>query len=286
MNFGVGLFLFLSGILSNIEQWNPRKRITKVLIPYLLWTLIYVLIANIHQISAVPLEYLKRVCLADSASMMYYIFVYVQFTLLIPLIDKIARSRYKCLGFVITPIEIILMRYIPLTMGFNFCPYLLSLRPISCLGWFSYFYLGYVVGNGLIEIKFSNRTLIIIWIVSVVLQFGEGYILYGFDIINCGTQLKLTAVLSGVIFCLIAYRYVFGNYELKCSKCKLLKLIGDDSFGIYFGHIAVMTVLQQIPFYLQYVIYPINAVITVIVTLFCVEIGKKALGKYAVYLAL
>ena len=33
LNFSVGLFLFLSGLLSNACNWKPLKRIKKVVIP-------------------------------------------------------------------------------------------------------------------------------------------------------------------------------------------------------------------------------------------------------------
>lgn len=42
LNFSVGLFIFLSGMLSNASYWKPWKRIKKVLIPYLIWTAVYV----------------------------------------------------------------------------------------------------------------------------------------------------------------------------------------------------------------------------------------------------
>ena len=34
--FVVGLFLFISGYLSNSEEWNYRERLIKVIIPYFL----------------------------------------------------------------------------------------------------------------------------------------------------------------------------------------------------------------------------------------------------------
>ena len=44
LNFCVGLFLFLSGMMSDARRWNPGKRVAKVLIPYGVWTLIYVVL--------------------------------------------------------------------------------------------------------------------------------------------------------------------------------------------------------------------------------------------------
>ena len=46
LNFSVGLFLFLSGMLSCADKWKPRKRIMKIVIPYVIWTLLYVILHN------------------------------------------------------------------------------------------------------------------------------------------------------------------------------------------------------------------------------------------------
>lgn len=161
LNFSVGLFLFLSGMLSDVSKWNPKKRIVKVLIPYAIWTLIYVILSNVNTLSAIPMSYVINLLTGKGAAIMYYIFIYCEFTLLIPIIDKLARSRYKWIGFVIAPAEIVIMRSIPLVFGIEIPILLSTIRSISCLGWFTYFYLGYLLGNNMIQLKISMQKLII-----------------------------------------------------------------------------------------------------------------------------
>lgn len=283
LNFSVGLFLFMSGMLSDAKKWNPRKRIFKVLIPYIIWTLVYVMFSEHDEISNIPVTYIKQLITARASGMMYYIFVYCEFTLLIPFIDRLAKSKYKYVGFFISPIEIILMRLLPLIFDVQMNNYIDIVKNISCLGWFTYFYLGYLLGNSMITLKISTRKLSIYWGLSIILQIIEGYIYFYMGESNCGTQLKLTAVLSGVIFCVLAYRFIHSERKL---DIKMLYLLGNSSFGIYFSHMAVMTILGVVPFYLKYVIYPFNAVVTILVSYVCVSIGKKVLGKYSRYLAL
>lgn len=134
LNFSVGLFLFMSGMLSNAEKWNPKNRILKVIIPYSIWTLIYVVISSYSTPLQIPLLFIKELVLGNAAAIMYFIFVYCEFTLLIPLIDKLARSKYRYLGFVITPIEIIVMRLIPMLVDIDFNGYIAAARNLSCLG--------------------------------------------------------------------------------------------------------------------------------------------------------
>lgn len=138
INFAVALFLFLSGILTDINRWNPRKRLIKVLIPYILWTFIYCVLRTCKTPTQIPLQFIKMLFTASGAAVMYYIWVYCQFTLFTPIMDKLAKSRYKYIGFCISPLEIIIMRLIPLIMGFEWNSYISIMMSVSCLGWFSY----------------------------------------------------------------------------------------------------------------------------------------------------
>lgn len=282
-NFSVGMFLFLSGMLSCAKNWNPLKRIMKICIPYFIWTLIYVLLKNYNSLSQISIVYIKNLITGRSAAVMYYVFVYCELTLLIPMIDKLARSKYKWIGFLITPIEIIVMRLIPLILGNDMNEYVSLLMDLSCLGWFTYYYLGYLLGNGIIKIKSSTSKIVLLWICSIVLQILEGYWYYSMGDLNCGTQNKLTAILSGVLFILLAYKYIETENTL---APKTLRFLGGYSFGIFFSHLAVMSVLNLIPFYRNIIIYPFNAIITITITLICAVIGKKLLGRIAKYFAL
>lgn len=284
LNFPVGLFLFLSGMLSNARNWKPRKRIAKVMIPYVLWTLIYVVIYNLFDPVAIPMEFLKNLVTADAAGMLYYIFIYCEFTLLIPVIDKLARSKYRYLGFLITPAEIILMRMIPLMTQWYVLPgFLRTLRGISCLGWFTYFYLGYLMGNDLLTVRQSTKTWAGILAASIPLQMLKTGWQLSAGVANCGTQMKLSTVLTGVCAAVLAYRFVHGE---KGYRSKTLEFIGDNSFGIYFSHCAVMWLLEILPFYSSLVRFPLNVVAVVAVNLGFIVLGKQILGKYGRYLGL
>lgn len=283
LNFSVGLFLFLSGYLSNVKKWNVKKRLTKVLIPYTIWTFIYTILHNMSSPKLIPLSFITGFVMANSAAVMYYIFVYCEFTILIPLIDKLGKSKYKYLGFVIAPIEIIVMRLMPIVFGYQLNTYLNLIKGISCLGWFTYYYLGYLIGNGYINIRQSTKKLIGLLIASILLEFVEGYWYLTKGIVDCGTQLKLTSILTGSIFVLLAYKYLKSENNIKSN---VLHLLGDNSFGIYFSHRAIMLVLGYIGIYNEWVCYPFNAIIVIVLNLLCISIGKKILGRYSKYLAL
>ena len=153
------------------------------------------------------------------------------------------------------------MRLIPQVAGIEINKYIAIIMSISCLGWFTYFYLGYLLGNDLIKIKVSSPKLIIALVGAIIVQIVEGYWYYLMGNQNCGTQLKLTSVLTGCIFTILVFRYIESEKDL---KIKVLFILGECSFGIYFSHLAIMSVLNIIPFYSKIAIYPINAIIALI----------------------
>ncbi|MBR6407319.1 MAG: acyltransferase [Clostridia bacterium] len=282
LNFAVGLFLFISGMLSSSDRWKPWKRIKKVAVPYLIWTMIYVLLKNFETPSLIPKSFVVNLLTGKSAAMMYYVFVYIELTLLIPLIDKLARSRFKLIGFIISPLEIIIMRLIPLIAGYEMNKYVAAVMSLSCLGWFSYFYLGYLLGNGLLKINVSKPKLYVMLAIAFLLQIAEGYWYYSMGSQNCGTQLKLSSVLTGCVLMILIFDFIGSERH---GGNRPLHLLGDCSFGIYFSHMAFMLILSMIPWYSEYVFYPLNAIIILLISCCFVLIGKRLLGKFGRYLA-
>ena len=280
-NFAVGLFLFLSGMLSSIDTWNPIKRIRKVLIPYVIWTFIYTVLNGARFPKQIAVEFFLSLLLGNSAPMMYYCFIYCELTILLPLVDILAKSKYRLLGFCVTPTEIILLRLVPLVFGMNVNSSFQTILNLSCVGWFMYYYLGYLLGNKLIEIKLSTRTILILLLASIPIQVLEGYWYYIIGDINCGTQLKLSAILTGSLFSILAYKLIYS----KRISASFLKILGDHSFGVYFSHIAVMKCLEFIPRYSELCVFPLNAGVTVIVSLILVQFLRKLFGKYAMLFA-
>lgn len=280
LNFAVGLFLFLSGLLTTNQNWHPQKRLKKILIPYVLWTLIYVALTNYQSGYMLPVIYFKKLLTGQSAAIMYFIFVYAELTLMVPVIDKLAHSKYKFLGLLISPIEIIFMRTIPILSGYQFNDFFSTVMSISFLGWFTYYYLDYLLGNNLIGLKFPTIRLVFVYMISIVLQIFEGLLYYNIGVENCGTQLKITSLFSGILLILLSYKYISSNNSEQIKENKILKLLGDYSFGIYFSHLAVMMILNKIPSYSTYIIYPLNALMTCIFCILCVFIGRTILGKH------
>jgi peptidoglycan/LPS O-acetylase OafA/YrhL len=275
INFGVAMFIFLSGYLTKIENDNwiafYKKRIIRVLIPYIIWSILYT-ISNGVDVTLIIFNLITT----KSSAQLYYVFVYIQFVILTPLLGKLIQSKYRWIGWLIAPVSMIVFRYYWLFNGIQINKYVSTLGSVCCLSWFSYYYLGLLLGNKIKICTYSQKKLSLFCIISIALQMVDGYGWLQLGEANCGTQIKLTSFLTSTLCILLAYKFI-NNDSFK-PKSKLLVLIGDCSFGIYLSHMLIMKVLLHIPYYSS-IPYVINSIMVLIISLICVIIGKKICGK-------
>ena len=286
INFAVATFIFLSGYLTKTDNDNWLKfyirRITRVLVPYIIWTAIYS-IPDIR--SAGPSALVKNLLCANATTTLYYIFVYIQFVLLTPLLGKLAKSPYRHLGWLIAPLSVILFKYIPVFGDIQLGKHIELFWNDACLGWFTFYYLGLILGNRIIDRQFNIRNLAVLYCASLLLQMAEGYLWFTVDPAGCGSQLKLSSILSSTIFMLIIYCVLErcasrGNRGSNEPKSRLLCSIGDYSFGIYLVHMMVLNGLQHLEFY-SAIPYPITSLIVLSVSFIFCYISSAVLGKKA-----
>ena len=274
VNICVPLFLFFSGYLTRIDgrDWRAfyKKRIIRVIIPYLIWTFIYTLESgNIAKL-------LNNILMASGASHMYYILVYIQFVLLTPLLAVLAKSKYLHLGWFVAPIFIIFYKYIPLMGGYRLNGYVNMACWNACLGWFTFYYLGLTLGNRIIEKRYSLRVLIVLYLISVILQMGESYAWLLTGTSNPGGILKMTGLLTGALFSLIVYTVLQqGGFEV---KSRFMLLVGEYSFGIYLCHVLFRHLLKLTPFFTR-VPFIVNSVLVLVLSLALCYFGNKLLGE-------
>ncbi|MBR1946572.1 MAG: acyltransferase [Bacteroidaceae bacterium] len=276
INFSVATFLFLSGYLTKIENDNwyafCKKRIIRVIIPYIIWTTVYTLPQILSGGSILLLA--KNLITAKSAAIMYYILVYIQFVLLTPLLGNLAKSKYRHLGWFITPIYTLIFKYYVLFTGCENV-YVSQFWYTPCFVWFTYYYLGLLLGNKIINSKYSLKTLVLLYIASIALEMVEGYGWFLLGSVNCGSSLKLSSALASSIFILIVYNVLNKHINI---KSKFLSSLGDYSFGIYLCHIMIMMVLTRI-YYYTIIPYPLTSVIVILISWVFCYIGNRVLGN-------
>nr|WP_277988504.1 acyltransferase family protein [Enterococcus sp. DIV0660C] len=261
LNHAVPLFLYLSGINSSMENYKPKKRVKKVVFSYIIWSLIYTLLYNYGEPQLFRKFFLSLVTF-NSASGMYFIPVYIQLTLLIPIIDKMGSSRYKSIFLLISPIETFFSRIIPIFSGYHFSNLMANIRINSCLPWFSFFYLGYLVGNNKIYMKKKKeKKMILLYVILLFLSFFEGYLLFQYSPEVGVSALKLSSVLASMVFLMMISKVIKCKKKIKID---VLKYIGDYSFSIFFLHLVIIQVFNRSQ---MYRLFPFNALVVLIISL-------------------
>lgn len=278
VNFSVAAFLFLSGYLTKTENKNwgsfYKKRITRVLIPYVIWTLIYTCAGFVF--NGVDLKRLVINLLTTNANgTLYYVFVYIQFVLLTPLLGKLAKSKFSWVGWLVTPLCMVI-KYYWLINNIEPNKIINNIWTVSCVGWFTFYYMGLLLGNGILKKKYNIKGLFAAYFLSVIVQMLEGGLWLHLGDGNCGTQAKFSSYLTSAIAILIIHWYI-TNDNMRGDN-KFLITVGNYSFGIYLSHIMVINVLNKIPYY-SYVPVIINSAIVFAITLVGVIVGRKILGK-------
>lgn len=200
--------------------------------------------------------------------------------LLIPVTFKLLQSRFSKLGWFVTPVSIFLIRYISLwfniELGFPFQGELFAF-------WFGFYYLGVSLKNGYINLQLSKKCLTNLCLFSLIIQGVEGFIWYwmgNFDMAT--TQLKMSSIITTGLYCIRAYIYIeAGDLNLNEQPVilkKFLKVLGDNSFGIYLSHMLIIRILNKLVPTVN--MFPINAIFVIMISTVCVMMAHRILGKY------
>lgn len=279
INFAVPTFLFISGYLTTIENSNwklfCRKRIIRVIIPYIIWTFIYTSINFIGK-NFEPKKYITHLLTAKGSVTLYYIFVYIQFVIFTPILGKLAKSKYKYLGFIISPLSVLIEYYWFLSKS-DPNKLISTLYNICSLCWFNYYYLGLLLGNKIIQKQFNIKKLLFIYTIAIIIQMLESFWWFKLgETTNGGSQIKLSACLTSCIFILIAYWYINNVNITKTNK--YLVLIGDYSFGIYLSHLLFILLLKHFTFYSK-IPFGLNTLLILFLTISFIFLIDKFCGK-------
>ena len=243
INFGVAMFLFLSGMLTPLHIDDVKKfykkRILRVIIPYIIWTVIYTLLyywGGFIQGNLLS-KFLYNLFTAQAAIPFYFIFIYIQLVLVTPFIEKLFDSKYKLLGFVIPVLSSILVLYLPciITHKFN----MWYLYPFTT--WFIFYYSGILLSNDKRKFSFP-KFFHLLFVLSILMQMAEGFLFYKSSLQISLSQLKLTSILTNLFICLYGYKFILNNFKLNLDAyyTKFAVSVGNCSFGIYLFHMITV----------------------------------------------
>ncbi|MEQ3229863.1 acyltransferase [Fusicatenibacter saccharivorans] len=271
INFCVAAFLLLSGLLTTDKITDIRafykKRLLRVLIPYTIWSLIYTFYYGDY--TGFMWKYITGQC----CDIYYYVLVYMQLTLLVPIIIKLMKSKYWKFGFLISPITIIIQYFKPFPWPWSANLFLV---------WFIFFYFGICIRNRKIQIHVSFKNATLLWISTLVIQYAESFA--WFLLANDGnmatTQIKLSSMLTSIAVGGLIYVWLTSKRPIKTNIFfDFGVLIGNYSFGIYLTHILLMRILEKTIYLIIPSRFPISIIIIFTFELIFISLFKKFFGK-------
>lgn len=221
-----------------------------------------------HGESIYWLGYIYRFVSGKSATPFYYIVVLLQLTIITPwLVHVVKESRkVKNLLWMITPC------YLLYIYVWNFTTQS-SPRLYETLfpAWFGFYYLGINVRCGL-KLKCNRWEVLIAWAISCVeacalRRFGMGIGFYTSQI-----------TLGSFLYSIVVIGWILKQSDKQAESPKLLGRTGDGSYGIFYVHMAVLTLVGK---FIQsndwYLYWSLRFVLTSIISFAIVLAGQKIL---------
>ena len=240
-------------------------------IPYCIWSIVYTIASNKWD------EFIFNFITGQCCGIYYFIIVYMQLTLLVPVISKLIQSKYWKIGFIITPI-FISIEYV-FTLNDNQIAF--PFNGLFFVVWFIFFYLGMCIKNGNIKFLLNGKNMCVLFILGYILQLIEGIAWYIYGNYNMATtQLKFSAIIYSIIISMICYLWIIKEKNIQFNIIdKFFVIIGNYSFGIYLTHIAIMGILNKTIYKFIDVIFPFNVVLIIFINVIGISIMIKLCGK-------
>lgn len=223
-----------------------------------------------HGVSVNWLGYIYRFAVGKSATPFYYIVVLIQLTIITPwLVHVVKESKtIKNLLWLITPYYL-------------YCIYVWNLTTESSPrlyetlfpAWFGFYYLGINIRCGL-KLKCNGGGVLIAWAISCV----EALVLrrLGMNVGFYTSQITFGSFLYSVA----VIGWILKQSDTQRGSVKLLCKIGDCSYGIFYVHMAVLTVIGKL---IQngdwYLYWSLRFAMTSIVSFTIIVAGQKILKK-------
>ena len=246
----VPLFFMVSGALLLGKQ-EPlqdffRKRASKLLIPFMFWTLFYLAWrCNVTAVDSCSRKNIMRFLLVDGTYYhLWFLYALMGLYLITPLVRVVATSTEKnilwyfiILWLIFQPGLAILDTFWKINIG-------VSLP--AATGYIGYFVLGYLLN----EVNLSKHSLLatlIIWLLSTAATIIGTYVMsarvgeyfpFFYDYLN------LSVILASVSAFILLKSLINPNVsDINSHAVKLLNQISVASFGIYLVHAFVLDVI-------------------------------------------
>ncbi|MDF2520542.1 MAG: icaC [Clostridia bacterium] len=256
--FAVPLFIVLSGFLLYYSSMKGRnktrtsflsRRLSKIFIPYLIWTLIYMLysirntIGNALSVSFFS-AFLKHLVFGSAAPQLYFIIIILQMYLLYGLLERLMNSKYEkpllIVSFLITA-------YI--SLGAYLFRWYIFIMPKLSFGyhiifptWLFYFVFGMYFAKHAARFKpvlaASRLKLGLLWVVGLGALYIDSRMSNTY-----GSSIKPTVML----YCIASFLFFYSALSPDSIKeSTFIRWISEQSFFIYFSHVLLIELIFMV----------------------------------------
>lgn len=235
---GTPIFALISGFLLFSSKKNKQMkyntfinlRVKKLLIPYLFWTIIYLLISQVINHNITLNRFWRYIFLGESYPHMYFLLMVIQFYILFPFINNtIHKNNINSL----TIYSIILTALWYYFREFDFI-HTLNFRAFI-LNWLAYFFMGGFLSYNILKIKIFLKK-----------NYGLIYFLIIISVMGIIIEMNLPYLFQSDRFMNLIYVPIFTLFFMQLYSLSnmwiinLFTYVGDRSMGFYLVHLIVI----------------------------------------------
>lgn len=269
LHYNREMFMFVTGLVLTFVYYNkpfsPKKfwlkRFSLVLIPYIVWSVIYVVINNssLSFISYVKLS-LWDIVTGDASFQLYYILLSLQFYAVFPLflvfLKKVAHRPWITLAISFAlQLFVIYIDFTYLQAGPLYRIKIVNMFVQYQDRIFLIYQFFFVLGSFAAMYMDATRRFLkkYGWYIPLgVIASLIGYTMYYYAQLNqfhlsmnlATSVLQPSVVLYSTVI-IVFFAWVALHWEKRRKGYKLIKIISDTSFGIYFVHVLVLSLISQ-----------------------------------------
>jgi len=261
---GFGIFYGYGSKKLNLKDFYLR-RFRAVFLPYLVWSFIYMILRDIFNPSftfiGLPLKqaflsYLEWTLKENIHTPIWFVLMIIQLYLVFPFLLKLVKSvknplRFTAVNFAIYFFLTIYFRNFMTMSGITIIDWLQRYYSVNFVGWYFYFILGGIVAKYWKKVRrldLNKLRIVMIYIITtcfVIIEAYIGFINYGQAHLGSYTSIRPTVLINSMAA--IPAFYLFAQSLIKYGKItKLLNNISRYSYGIFFVHPQVLTVVKII----------------------------------------
>lgn len=262
-----------------------RSRFTKILVPYLIWTTVYLYYLGVVEVTLNSnTNFIEYYLYGTGNYHLYFILTVIEFYILFPILQKIKKGPFLLLVYAgFTIINVLWLLYNSyLSIDIPIIGVFISSRSFI-LNWISYFMLGIIFAKYYEEINIAVKKYKALFLPIIAMLSISFFIFIDLDNLKTSSHpIFLFYIPFFLVFLIYFYTLIKNNNVIM----KTLTQIGNYSMGIFLVHPLIKWIVFKVPifdnrdsFFLLFLSYILIVALSVIVIGLLIKIPN---GNYIV----